>query len=163
MSDTAPGPPDWLELADDERVRLRTAPSRNLVLAALTAGFVLLIAMSVFVGAQGDLATGRIVSFVVLALIVALLVGAFLLTHHREYVLTSDRVVAGIGFGSKRVEAVALDRVTDVDVEQSAWQRPVSIGTLRFDCADGGDLRFALVGNPATVYQWTLRFVDLQD
>lgn len=163
MSDTPPGPPDWLELEDGERVWLRTRPSRNLVLAALTVGFVLLIAMSVFVGALGDLATGRVVSFVVLALIVALLVAAFLLTHSRRYVLTSDRVVTATGFRSKRVESVPVDRVTDVTVEQSAWQRPVSVGTVRFDAGDDGTLRFGLVGHPATVYQRALRFVDLGD
>lgn len=160
MSGSTPTPPAWLDLDDGERVWMRVSPSRNLVLAALTVGFVLLLVMSVAVSAMSDLGTGRAVSLTVLLVIVGLLVVAFILTKRNEYVLTSERVCAGVGLGSKRVASVDLHDVRDVTVEQSAWQRLASVGTLRF-VADGDDLRFTLVGNPTYLQQQAFEVVDL--
>jgi uncharacterized membrane protein YdbT with pleckstrin-like domain len=160
MSGSPPEQPAWLTLTDGERVWLRTAPSRNLVLAALAVGFVLLLTMSVAVSAMGDLATGRAVSLTVLLAIVALLLAAFLYIRRNDYVLTSERACAGVGLGSKRTRAVALADVQDVTVEQSGWQQLVNLGTLRFVTA-GEDLRFALVENPAHLHQRALQFVDV--
>lgn len=162
MSGSTPSPPEWLPLNDGERVWLRASPSRNLVLAALAAGFVLLLAMSMVVSAMNDLGTGRAVSLAVLLVIVGLLVAAFLVTRRNEYVLTSDRVCAGIGLGSKRVTWVDTEEVRDVTVEQSRWQQLVNVGTLRF-VADSGDLTFALVESPVHLQQQALQFVDVAD
>lgn len=161
MSGKTPTSPDWLSLGDGERVRLTASPSRNLVLAALGVGFVLLIVMSVAVSSVMDLETGREVSFFVLLLIVGLLVAAFAFTHRSEYVLTTDRVCAGIGLGSKRVASLPVDEVNDVTIEQSSWQQLVNIGTLRF-VTDGQDLAFSLVGHPAYLHQEVLQFVDVE-
>lgn len=160
MSESTPSPPTWLSLDDGERVWLRTTPSRNLVLAALTVGFVLLLGMSVVVSAMRDLGTGRAVSLTVLLGIVGLLVAAFTLTTRNEYVLTSDRVCAGIGLGSKRVETLPIEDVRDVTVEQSTWQRLASVGTLRF-VANGDDLRFRLVENPVYLQRQAFEAVDV--
>lgn len=162
MSGSTPGPPEWLALDDGERVWLRASPSRNLVLAALAAGFVLLLAMSVAVSAMNDLGTGRAVSFTVLLFIVGLLLAAFLLIRRNEYVVTNERVCVGIGFGSKRTTSVAIEDVRDVTVEQSGWQQLVSVGTLRF-VADDGDLAFTLVENPSRLYQQVLQVVEVGD
>lgn len=160
MSGSPPEPPEWLSLADGERVWLRVSPSRNLVLAALAAGFVSLLAMSVAVSAMNDIGTGRAVSLTVLLGIVGLLLAAFLYTRRNAYVLTSERICAGVGLGSKRTRTVALEDVHDVTVEQSTWQRLVNLGTLRF-ATDDGDLTFALVENPAHLHQQALQFVDI--
>lgn len=162
MNDPTPSPPEWLTLDDGERVWLRASPSRNLVLAALTAGFVLLLVMSVSVSAMNDPGTGRAVSLAVLLLIVGLLVTAYLLIQRNEYVLTSERVCAGVGLRSKRVTAVDLEDVHDVTVEQSSWQRLMNVGSLRF-VVDGKDLTFALIENPAYLHQQALQFVDIGD
>ncbi|WP_396611323.1 PH domain-containing protein [Haloferax sp. S1W] len=162
MGSSTLSPPAWLTLADSEQVWVRTAPSRNLVLAALATGFVLLLVMSVTVSAMDDLQTGRAVSFTVLLLIVGLLVVAFLITKRNEYVLTSDRVCTGVGLRSKRVTAVAVRDVQDVTVEQSTWQQLVNVGTVRF-VAGGDDLRFSLVGNPVYLQQQVFQFVDITD
>lgn len=158
MSGAPPGPPEWLSVSDGERVWLRVSPSRNLVLVALTVGFVLLLMMSVTVSAMGDLGTGRAVSLTVLLFIVALLVGAFLYIRHREYVLTSERVCAGVGLITKRTRAVDLGEVEEVTVEQSTWQQLVNLGTLRFASGEG-DVAFELVENPARLHQQALQFV----
>lgn len=159
MNDSTPSPPAWLALDGDERLWLRASPSRNLVLAALAVGFVLLLVMSVAVSAMNDLGTGRAVSLSVLLLIVGLLLAAFVATKRAEYVITSDRVCAAIGLRSKRVETVPVERVRAVTVEQSTWQRLANVGTLRF-VGDGEELTFSLVGNPRFVQEKAFEIVD---
>lgn len=162
MSESTPGPPEWLSLEADEQVWIQASPSANLVLASLAVGFGLLLGMSVLVGFFTDVATGRVVSFVVLLLILTLLAAAYFVMNRREYVLTSKRVYAGIGLSSKRVSSANLADVSDVTVEQSGWQQLLNMGTLRF-VTDGEreSIEFALVENPAYVYQRVLQFVDV--
>lgn len=160
MGTSAPSPPEWVTLDSDERVWLRATPSSNLVLASLAVGFVLLIAMSVLVSFFTDLATGRVVSFAVLVLIVALLVAAYAVTKRREYVLTSERAYAGVGLTEKRVSSVELTDVREVTVEQSDWERVLNVGSLRFVTDGDSQVTFALVENPAHVYQQVRQFVD---
>jgi membrane protein implicated in regulation of membrane protease activity len=143
-----------------ERVWLRATPSTNLVLASLAVGFVLLVAMSIVVGTLTDLATGQAVSFVILVLIVALLVAAYLVTERREYVLTSNRACVGTGLRSKWVSAIAIGNVRDVRVEQSRWQRWVDIGDLRFVTDDGTTVRFAHVDDPAALHEHAVEIVE---
>jgi hypothetical protein len=156
-----PSPPGWLELRDEERVVLRVAPSKNLVLASLTAGVVLMMAMAVVVGFVLSRTPARRVSFVVLLVIVAMIAGAFLVTERREYVLTSRRVCAAVGFGSKRVEACSVEAVADVSIEQDGWEQLLSVGTVRFATRDGEGVAFGLIENPAGVHGRVLQFVDL--
>lgn len=159
MGGTGGRPPEWLSTATDERVLLRAEPSKNLVLAALTAGFVLLLAMSVLVSALSDLRTGRAVSFAGLVVIVGLIVGASLVVQRREYVLTDERACVGVGFRDERVASIDLADVEGVTVEQSVWQRLVNVGTLRFVGVDR-DLAFSFVEEPLRVHARVLGAVD---
>lgn len=158
-NDSTPGPPEWTTLVAGERVWLRTTPSTNLVLAALAAGFAILVAMSVVVGFFLNIAAGRAVSFAGLVLVVALLVAAYAVTRTHEYLLTSERVCAAVGLTDKRVAAADLDDVRDVTVEQSSWQRVVNVGTLRFVVDGGEDIEFGFVEDPQFVYERALDFL----
>lgn len=155
-----PSPPEWLDLESGERVLVRATPSTNLVLASLIVGVVLMLVMSVVVGFFTDIATGRLVSFAVLVLIVVLIGAAFLVTKRREYVVTSERACAAVGLTGKTVAECSLERVRDVTVEQSGWQRVFNVGTLRFSTGRD-DVTFALVENPASLHGRVLQFVDL--
>lgn len=160
MVDRVPTPPEWVTLSSDERVWLVTSPSTNLVLASLGVGFVLLVVMSVGVGFTASLETGRVVSFVTLVGIVALLVGAYGLTSTREYVLTSDRALVGVGLRNKRISSVELEAVEDVEIRQGGWQRPLDVGCVRVVTADGSAVEFRLVGSPADVAREIQRVTD---
>lgn len=153
MSDRGPDSPEWVTLDADEQVRLVVSPSRNLVLASLGIGFVLLIVMSVGVGFFADLATGRTVSFVTLVFILVLIVGAYGLTKTRQYVLTSDRAIVGRGLRTKRQSAVDLDVVEDVRVDKSNWQEFLDVGTVRLVTTAGTSVEFALIERPDEVGQ----------
>lgn len=161
MSASTPSSPEWLSLEANEQVWLRASPSQNLVLGALTVGVVLMLGMSVVVSFFTDIATGRIVSLVVLLFILVLLAATYLVINRQEYVLTNERAYVGVGLASKHTTSVALAEVRDVTVEQSSWQQLLNMGTLRF-VTDGDDesIEFSLVENPASVYQRVLQVVD---
>lgn len=163
-SGATPPPPEWLSLAGDEEALLRASPSRNLLLACLTVGFVFLTAMSLLVSFVTDLATGRITMFTVLLLVLGTVAGVYIGIERREYVLTSDRVCVGVGLVSTRVSSIALDDVRDVTVEQSGWQQPLNVGSLRFATDHEADaVSFALVEDPQTVYGQILHVVAGED
>jgi len=156
-----PSPPDWLDLEDDERVVLRAEPSKNLVLASLTGGVVLILSMAVVVGFLLPRTPARRVSFVVLLLVVTMIAGAFLVTKRREYVLTSRRVCAAVGLRSKRVQERSIETVSDVTIEQDGWHQLFNVGTVRFAAGEGDGIAFDLVENPAGVHRHVLQFVDI--
>lgn len=151
MPERVPNPPEWVTLSHGERVRLVASPSRNLVLAGLAVGFVLLIAMSIGVGFAASLETGRAVSFATLVVIVGLLLAAYGPTRTRQYVLTSDRALAGVGLRTKRVSSVPLEAVSDVQVRQGGVRRFLGVGTVRIVTIDGDAVAFRLVGSPTEI------------
>lgn len=150
--------PEWLSLGQAETVALRAAPSKNLVLAALGAGMVLVVVVSVVVATLGNILMGRILSFAVLVFVLALLGGIYLVVHRWEYAVTSDRVCAVRGFRSRTARCVPRADVRDVTFEQSRWQRLVDVGDLLF-VTDDGVVRFRAVGNPRHVYEQVLAHV----
>jgi uncharacterized membrane protein YdbT with pleckstrin-like domain len=162
MSDRERHAPAWMTLDADEHVRFVVSPSRNLVLGSLGVGFMLLIAMSVGVGFFTDVTTGRMVSFATLVLIVGLLVGAYGLTETRQYVLTNDRAVVGVGLRTKRTSAVALDAVDAVEVVQPTWQQFLNVGTVRLVTTAGTSVAFELVERPDVVGNRVRRFAGVE-
>lgn len=160
MADRVPNPPEWVTLSPDERVWLVTCPSTNLVVASLGIGFVLLIVMSVGVGFAASLATGRVVSFATLVGIVALLVGTYVLTSTRQYVLTSERSLVATGLGDKRTSSVPHQTVEDVVVRQERWHRLLGVGTVRVVTDDGSAVEFRLVGSPRDIARQVERVAD---
>lgn len=141
------GPPHWLTLDPGEMVHIRTAPSKNLLLAGIGGGMILLICVSVVVAAIGNIETGRVLSFTVVMLVMALLGAIYLFVHWWEYTVTSDRVCVVRGFRSRETRTVSLDAVEKVTLEQSRWQRLVNGGDLLF-VTERGMLRFDAVENP---------------
>lgn len=150
--------PDWLSLEPSETVQVRTAPSKNLVLAGLVGGMGLIVAVSVVVAALGDITTGRILSFAVLVAVLALLGTIYLVVNRWEYAVTSDRVSAVRGLWSLTTRSVALADVQSVTLDQSGWQQLVHVGDLVF-VTDDDELRFWAVENPGLVYEQVLAHV----
>lgn len=153
------GTPKWLTLVPGETVHLRAAPSKNLLLAGIGGGMALLVCVSVFVAALGDIVTGRILSFAVVVVVVAVLVSLYLFVHRREYAVTSDRVCVTRGFRSRNARAVSLDAVEEVTLDQSRWQRLVNVGDLVI-VTDRRTLRFDSVEDPRRVYERVLARVE---
>lgn len=153
------GTPEWLTLNPEETVSLRTAPSKNLLLAGIGVGMVLLVVVSAVVAALGDIATGRILSFAVLMIVVAILGGIYLLVRRWEYVVTSERACVTRGLLSREIHVVRLDAVEEVTLDQSRWQRVANVGDLLF-VTDERTLRFGSVEAPRHLYKRVLAHVE---
>lgn len=143
------GTPSWLTLDADERVWLRAHPSKNLLLATLIVGTLLLIGLGVVaVLVDVGVATARRMSSVVLVFVFVLTAVVYLLTRSNEYVVTSHRICEAVGLTSKVVETVELADVDEVTVTQSRWQSWLNVGTLEFVGDGGVTIRFTLVEDP---------------
>ena len=73
-----------------------------------------------------------------------------------RYLITNRRLQIRHGILSKNVEHTRIDRIVDVTVRQSIWQRMLAIGAVDFDNASGqgADLfRFTGIGRPYDVTQ----------
>ena len=84
---------------------------------------------------------------VVLALVV--LVGLIKRTATR-YVITSERLHIRRGILAKRTQETRIQRVQNVNTEQSFFERLLQVGTVDFDTAgtDDSEFRFVGVANP---------------
>lgn len=152
---------EWLSLEDDERVFLRTRPSKNILLAGFALAFVILILLSIAVGRLADLQTARRLSLVIIVLTVGTILFTYFSIVRREYVLTDRRACVGVGLRSKHLDQLEVDRIRDVVVEQSTWQRWLQTGDVQFVTDGERTLTFAFVERPYTVYQEVLDRIDL--
>lgn len=148
--------PTWLTLSRGERVYLRVKPSANVLLAIIVSGFVALVLGSIPFAYLGMAELGYRVSLLIIAVVMIGTVLGFLVIRGREYVLTSERVCRAVGPTSKQVTTVDVDRVEDVVLEQTTWERWLGVGTLTFVTDDDESLEFDLVENPQFVYERAL-------
>ena len=71
------------------------------------------------------------------------------------YTITNQRLRIKRGILSKRVQQTRIDRVQNVNTEQSVMDRLVRVGTVDFDTAgtDDSDFTFTGVSSPARVVE----------
>lgn len=155
----SPHAPSWLTLDHGESVLLQSGPSKNLLLAGLAAGMLLLVGVSVVVSALGDIVTGRIISFGGLLVFGGILAGIYLFVHHWTYVVTSERACVARTLRSSRTDEVRLGVVGDISMHQSWWQRIIDVGDLQFT-TNSETLRFNSVENPHVVYERVMALVE---
>ena len=159
MSGSNPSnPPDWVTLEPGERIRVRSVPSNNLMLAALIlATFTLLITSSVIAFFIDDVSTGRLLAKIMIVVIVGILFLTRFIMSRYEYLVTDQRVCQRTGILSKKVNQIESQQLDDVFLERSVWQRWFSIGGIRFVTNSDKSINFLYVGNPADLY---MRVVD---
>jgi uncharacterized membrane protein YdbT with pleckstrin-like domain len=89
--------------------------------------------------------------FVVLAALVVL--AGFIKRMATRYVITTERLHIRRGILSKRVQQTSIDRVQNVNTDQTLLDRVLRVGTVDFDTAgtDDSDFVFADVADPDTV------------
>jgi uncharacterized membrane protein YdbT with pleckstrin-like domain len=145
-----------LELHPDEQVIFDGHPSwrgtlsfyvRGLLVAALGAG----IAALVTVLGSGFSLTTTIVVLVVLAALVIL--GGFLWRMTTSYTITSQRLTIRRGVLSRHVQETRVERVQNVNTNQTLVDRLLRVGAVDFDTAgsDDSDFTFRGVANPSRV------------
>jgi len=116
---------------------------------AVNVGGLMILLVGVLLPALGVSAAEALVLFPVGAVVGA----AFgLLTYLRfRYEVTDDTLDVHSGVVSRRQREIPLDRVQNVDVEQSAWQQLLGVASLRVETAGGGST------------EATLDFVDAEE
>lgn len=146
--------PTWLDPEPDETVWVRASPSKSLILVGVALGVVILVAVSVIVGALGHRLVGRVLSAGMLVTLVALLIGPIWYAGRREYVLTSRRIIDRAALPWREGTQLAVDDVDQVSLEQSRWEGWIGVGDVRFiPHDDTGDLRFAYLEDPHLVFE----------
>jgi uncharacterized membrane protein YdbT with pleckstrin-like domain len=139
-----------VDLHPDERVVFEGHPSWRALLAFYIGGIVAAIAVAVVVG----LIAGTVVGVLVGAALVALvIVGGLFKRMTTTYLVSTQRLYIRRGVLSKRVQQTRIDRVQNVNTQQSLRERILRVGTVDFDTAGSDDSEFRFVGiaDPAGV------------
>ena len=106
------------------------------------------------VAAIGALVSGVGLAVLLGAVVLALVIVVGLVKRQAtRYVITSERLHIRHGILSKRTQETRIQRVQNVNTEQSFFARIMQVGTVDFDTAgtDDSEFRFVGVANPEEV------------
>lgn len=139
-----------MDLHPGEEILFEGHPSWRSILGFYAAGLVIVVVASAIALVASSTLVGVIVAFVVLDLLI--LVG-LLKRIGTRYVITNQRLHIKRGILSRRVQQTRLERVQNVNTDQSLFERILRVGTVDFDTAgtDDSDFTFQGVANPADV------------
>ncbi len=139
-----------MDLHPGEQIVFEGHPSWRSVLLFYVAG-VALVAVAAAIGALAS-GTGFAIlgGGVVLALV---LLTGFVKRMGTRYVITTERLHIRRGILSKATQETRIQRVQNVNTDQSFFERILQVGTVDFDTAgtDDSEFRFVGVGNPEEV------------
>jgi uncharacterized membrane protein YdbT with pleckstrin-like domain len=145
-----------MELHPDERVIFEGHPSwratlgfyiKGLAVALLAAGIAALVT------AIGDGVDGAVVGLVAVVGLALVVVAGFLKRMATVYTITNQRLRIKRGLVARKVQQTRIDRVQNVNTDQSVLERLLRVGTVDFDTAGSDDSEFKFVGvaSPAEV------------
>lgn len=139
-----------MDLHPGEEIVFEGHPSWRSVLQFYVVGLIL-VAVAAVIGA---LVAGTVIAIVAGAVVLALVVLVGLVKRaSTRYVITSERLHIRRGILSKATQETRIQRVQNVNTEQSLFARVMQVGTVDFDTAgsDDSEFRFVGVGNPGEV------------
>ncbi len=139
-----------VDLHPGERVVFEGHPSWRALLSFYLGGVIGAIAVAVIVALLTSVLVGILAGAVLVAFVLAF--GLFKRTA-TTYLVTTQRLYIRRGLLSKRVQQTRIDRVQNVNTEQSLRERLLRVGTVDFDTAgtDGSEFRFVGIADPANV------------
>lgn len=139
-----------MDLHPDESIVFEGHPSWRAVLSFYIGGGVGALALAVIVW----LAVGTLVAILAFVVLVALVLLTGLIKRTAtDYMVSNQRLYIRRGILSKKVQQTRIDRVQNVNTEQSFRDRILRVGTVDFDTAgtDDSEFRFVGIANPAAV------------
>ena len=114
---------------------------------AVTAAICLLIALATgTIGDETDKGLVTIVALVGAVLFVLVVVGGYVWRMATTYTITNRRLHIKRGIVSRTIQETRLERVQNVNYQQSVIQRMLQIGNVDFDTAAGDDYNFTFDG-----------------
>ena len=139
-----------MDLHPGEEMVFEGHPSWRAVLTFYVSG----IAIVAVLAAIGALVSGAGLAVLLGAVALALVIVVGLVKRQAtRYVITSERLHIRHGILSKRTQETRIQRVQNVNTEQSFFARIMQVGTVDFDTAgtDDSEFRFVGVANPEEV------------
>jgi uncharacterized membrane protein YdbT with pleckstrin-like domain len=141
-----------MELHPGEQIVFEGRPIWRSILSFYITGFIGSVVIGVIVALISSTALGVIVFVVLFAIDV--LVG-FIRRVTTRYTITTQRLRIQRGFLAKHVQQTRIERVQNVNTNQTFVSRILRVGTVDFDTAgtDDSDFTFTGVGNPHEVVE----------
>jgi uncharacterized membrane protein YdbT with pleckstrin-like domain len=139
-----------MDLHPGEEIVFEGHPSWRGVLSFYLKGALVALVIGAILWFAASNAAGVIAFVVVLG--VAVLIG-FVIRMGTHYVITNQRLRIRRGILAKRVQQTSIDRVQNVNTEQSFVDRILRVGHVDFDTAgtDDSDFTFRGVSEPAEI------------
>src|SRR5215210_5117554 len=139
-----------MDLHPGEDILFDGHPSWRATLAFYVIGFVAAVAAGILAGVIAGSTIGVIVLIVVLAAVIVIGLVRRLATH---YLVTTERLRIRRGILARRVQQTQLDRVQNVNTDQSFFERVLQIETVDFDTAgtEDSDFTFRGIADPGAV------------
>jgi uncharacterized membrane protein YdbT with pleckstrin-like domain len=145
-----------MDLHPGERIVFEGRPIWRSIISFYITGLIASIVIGIVVALVASTAIGVVVFLVLFGLDV--LVG-FIRRVSTRYTITTQRLRIERGLLSKHVQQTRIERVQNVNTNQTVVSRILRVGTVDFDTAgtDDSDFTFTGVGNPHEV----VKAVDL--
>jgi uncharacterized membrane protein YdbT with pleckstrin-like domain len=146
-------------LAAGEQIMFQGHPSWRSILGFYIKGLLVVLVVAFLVGvgtniANGDTDTGLVVIVAIVGVALVVLAG-FIKRITTHYTITNRRLHIQRGIISRDVQETRLERVQNVNYNQSLLERVLQVGDVDFDTAAGDDYNFVFVGvaDPAEVVE----------
>ena len=135
--------PVSLNLSPGEQVIFEGHPSWRAILGFYLKGIVIAFVIGVIVKLLAS--NGSAVAVIVVIIALTVLIG-FVKRVATTYTITNRRLNIKRGIVSKEVQETRLERVQNVNYQQSVYQRLMQIGDVDFDTAATDDYNFVFAG-----------------
>lgn len=152
-------PPMAPRLAPGEQIMFQGHPSWRSILGFYIKGLLLVLVIAFLVGlgtniANGDTDTGLVVIVAIVGVAVVVLAG-FIKRITTHYTITTRRLHIQRGIIARDIQETRLERVQNVNYNQSLLERILQVGDVDFDTAAGDDYNFVFAGvaDPAEVVE----------
>jgi len=132
-----------MDLHPGEELVFDGHPSWRAVLTFYVGGVVVVAIAAAIAALASGTALAIVVGLVVLAIVV---VAGLVKRQATRYVITSERLHIRHGILSKRTQETRIQRVQNVNTDQSLFERVMQVGTVDFDTAGTDDSEFRFVG-----------------
>ena len=132
-----------MDLRAGEQVVFEGHPSWRALLSFYVGGVAAAVAVAVVVGLLAGFLAFLIVGVVLVGCVVAFGLAKRMAT---IYLVSNQRLYIRRGLFAKRVQQTRIDRVQNVNTEQSLRERVLRVGTVDFDTAGTDDSEFRFVG-----------------
>jgi uncharacterized membrane protein YdbT with pleckstrin-like domain len=148
-----------LRLAPGEQIMFQGHPSWRSILSFYIKGLLVVLVIAFLVGlgtniANDDTDTNLVVLVAVVGVAIVVLAG-FIKRITTHYTITTRRLHIQRGIISRDIQETRLERVQNVNYNQSLLERLLQVGDVDFDTAAGDDYNFIFTGvaDPAEVVE----------